>query len=104
MKPQRNRKPKPKEVPFYDSELRELWFRGQLVKRYRQGAVDQILILQAFQELGWPAAMDDPLRKLAGRDPKEHLRQTITNLKRRLKLITFVGLGTGDRIGWKLRS
>ena len=101
MKPQRNRKPKPKEVPFYDPEVRELWFRGQLVKRFRQRAGVQELILISFQEHRWKRVIYDPLPPVKHIDPNERLHQAINNLNRGQKLLHFVGTGTGTRIGWE---
>ena len=47
--------------PRWDEERRELSFGPLLVKRYRQPARDQELILTAFAEEGWPPRMDDPI-------------------------------------------
>ena len=40
--------------PYWDAERRTLWFRGVIVKQFRQPAENQILILSAFEELCWP--------------------------------------------------
>src|SRR5262249_60736440 len=39
-------------VPFWDDQRRDLWWGGQLVKRFRQPAVLQVPLRGAFQELG----------------------------------------------------
>jgi len=101
MKSQRKTSPKPREIPFYDPDDRELWFRGQLVKRLSQPADVQHLIFQAFQEQGWKRVIDDPLPPVAGKDPKEHLPQAITNLNRAQQVLHFFGRGAGTRIGWE---
>jgi hypothetical protein len=56
---------------------------GRLVKRFRQPAVLQHAVLSAFQELGWPARMEDPLPPMD--DPqaaKLRLREVIKRLNR----------------------
>lgn len=91
-------------VPFWDAERRELRLAGGVVKRFRQPARNQETILAAFEELGWPAFMDDPLPQDFDVDPKKRLNKTIENLNRnqRQPLIRFCGDGTGERIGWGL--
>jgi hypothetical protein len=91
------------EVPFYDREKRELWARGELVKRFTQPAPDQETILLAFQELGWPRSIDDPLPKHPGQDAKERLRGVIFRLNQhqRNRMAHFRSDGTGQRIIWE---
>jgi hypothetical protein len=91
------------EVPFYDRDQRELWARGQLVKRYRQRAPDQETILLAFQELGWPRRIDDPLTRHPGKDSTERLGGVVARLNHHQKkpLIRFERDGTGEGIIWR---
>jgi hypothetical protein len=90
-------------VPFYDREERELWARGQMVKRLRQRAPDQEAILSSFQELGWPRHMDDPLLKHSGQDSKDRLGDTIFRLNHHQQhgSIRFERDGTGEGIIWR---
>lgn len=90
-------------LPVWSEDLRELRFRGKLVKRYKQPATDQVLILQAFHEQGWPPSIDDPLPPKPGRDPKERLHDVINHLNRKQRVLHFFGLGTGTKIGWEPR-
>lgn len=92
--------------PHWDQECRKLWLDGVLVKKFRQRAANQELILAAFQEEGWPSFIDDPLPPEGDQDPKRRLHSTLRNLNRGHKnmLIHFEGDGTGERIGWKWRS
>jgi hypothetical protein len=94
-------------LPVWDKQRGELWLGNTLVKRLRRlkVATNAILILDAFQELGWPECMDDPL------PPNQNLRQsrtkrlqdTIKSLNNNLKLIRFRGTGRGNEIAWDRR-
>ena len=90
--------------PAWDDTLRELRFGEVLVKRFKQPASNQELILGAFQEEGWPPLIDDPLPPAAGQDGKRRLHSTIANLNRRQEnpLIHFHGGGNGKSICWRL--
>jgi hypothetical protein len=92
------------DVPYYDRELRELWARGDLVKRFAQPAPDQDTVLSTFEELGWPRRIDDPLPVKRGRQgAKLRLRDTIKRLNRHQQrpLIRFRGNGHGQGILWE---
>ena len=47
--------------PQWNRGKKELRLGGKLIKRFRQIAKNQFLVLDAFQELGWPSAIDDPM-------------------------------------------
>jgi hypothetical protein len=90
-------------VSVYDKDRRELWFKGRLVKRLRQPAGNQELILLAFQEQGWPDAIDDPLPGHADQDRQERLHNTIRRLNKHQQeaTIIFRRNGSGSRILWQ---
>jgi hypothetical protein len=90
-------------VPVYDKDRRELWFKGRLVKRLRQPAGNQELILLAFQEQGWPDAIDDPLPGNADQDRQERLHNAIRRLNKHQHeaTILFRRNGSGSRILWQ---
>ena len=95
------------ERPRYDCELRELWLGRKLVKRFKQRAPDQHLILLAFEELGWPFRIDSPLAPRSHcEDRKRRLNHAIYRLNRHQhhRLIYFRGDGTGDGVIWELWS
>lgn len=74
--------PKPswrRDVPRYDVETRELWYRGRFLKRYLRSAPNQIAILRAFEEEGWPFAIYDPIPQGSG-DSVERLHDAVKNL------------------------
>jgi hypothetical protein len=94
----------PGNLPSWDFNKRELRVGRVLIKQFKQPALDQITILNAFQEDGWPACIDDPLAPQLHQDSKRRLHNTISNLNRnqRARLIRFYGNGSGAAIGWEL--
>jgi hypothetical protein len=84
-------------LPSYERCLRLFrWGRHDL-KRFRQPAVNQELILSAAEEMGWPDWFDDPLPRRAGVNTKVILHDTLKDLNRRqiVPLVHFMGDGTG---------
>jgi hypothetical protein len=89
-------------VPHYDGGQRTLMVDGQVVKRFRQPAALQELILLAFEEENWPAHLADPLPGGKAIDQKRRLNGAIRNLnaKQERPLLRFHGDGTGTGILW----
>lgn len=52
--------PPQKEVPRWNSENGELWFRGQLVKKFEKAAPNQRRLLDAFEASGWRDEIANP--------------------------------------------
>ena len=77
-----------------------------MIKRFRVPSANQEAVLEAFQEEGWPASIDDPLSPLSDYDPKRRLRDTIKclNLNQISRMIRFRGDGTGQRVLWELAA
>ncbi|MCA9054457.1 MAG: hypothetical protein KDA75_11510 [Planctomycetaceae bacterium] len=69
-------------TPEWDPTLRELRFRGELIKRYRVPAPNQELVLNAFQDDGWPEWIEDPNPPVQGVDPIQRLLATVKSLNR----------------------
>ena len=90
--------------PHWDADLRELKVRATLVKRYKWQAVNQEIVLGAFEEEGWPRRIDDPLPPHPEQDSKRRLCDTIKCLNRKQcePLIRFHGDGTGEGITWEI--
>lgn len=88
-------------IPRWDR--RRLWWGAVVVKEFRQPAPNQKLVLDTFQEVGWPAEIDDPLPGQAGRESKLRLHETIQSLNRnrRVRLLRFGGTGTGEGVRWE---
>ena len=93
-----------KTVPRWDGRCRELRVQDRVVKQFNVPARNQELILAAFEELGWPPHVDDPLPPLPGVDSKQRLHDTINRLNRNQKhrLLHFRGDGWGQGIRWHL--
>src|SRR5262249_13850094 len=97
--------PPPAAKPEWKKQLRELWYAGHLIKRYRVPADAQECILNAFQEDGWPDCIDDPLPPKPGVDPPRRLQAIIKKLngKQTRRGIMFHGNGNGMSICWEPR-
>ena len=87
-----------------DDGHRELQLDGRLVKSFKASAACQELILESFEELGWPQYTDDPLPVVAKLDPKKRLHDAISRLNRRQvnKVLRFHGNGNGKGIFWEV--
>ena len=84
---------------------RELWLGGVLVKAFRQPAINQVTILAAFQEEGWPHHIDDPLPGGDNVDSQDRLHDAIRRLnQQKVSLIRFLSDGLGKGILWELRQ
>ncbi len=92
--------------PSWDGQRHVLSLGNQIIKQYRVPAVSQAVILTAFEEECWPAAIDDPLPPQPEQDPKRRLRDTIRNLNanQQTALLRFRGDGSGCRILWELQE
>ncbi|QDU61032.1 hypothetical protein Pan216_18850 [Planctomycetes bacterium Pan216] len=96
----------PKSRPVWDRERGQLLFGGQLVRRVsiKEPPTNIELILNSFDEEGWPGQIDDPLP--AGPNRKR-LEDTIRSLNRGLRFgggpptIRFHLQGSGTAISWK---
>jgi hypothetical protein len=90
-------------VPHYDPIGRVFRWGCHDLKRFRQPALNQELVLLTAQELNWPEWFDDPLPVQSGTNPKVRLHDTIKSLNHWQvpHLVRFKGDGTGTRIGWE---
>jgi hypothetical protein len=89
--------------PRWDDRARELWYGSTLVKRFRSRAKNSDKILAAFEEDGWPRAIDDPLPFDPTIDPKARLKRAIHHLNSAQEnpALRFHGNGNGDGIRWE---
>jgi hypothetical protein len=89
------------ELPSWDDDRAELWFRGEVIRRIARptDSTNVILLIRAFQEENWGRRIHDPLPGV--RDP-ERLRQTIRSLNARLTAIRFLADGTGNGVLWEV--
>jgi hypothetical protein len=90
------------EKPEWEPALRELRYRGQVVKRFHRAAQNQECLLNSFQELGWPCRLDDPLPAERGTDAAERLRDTVKTLNRSQQrhLLVFRAEVDGRGVRW----
>jgi hypothetical protein len=88
--------------PCWDALRCELRVGAAIVKHFKQPAPNQQLVLQAFEEEGWPPRIDDPLPPEPDQDAKQRLHSTINNLNRSHKtiLMQFCGRGDAQSFGW----
>ncbi len=89
--------------PRWLADVRVLQWNGHTVKRFKWPAANQEVILNAFEEEGWPSRIDDPLSPQPEQDPKRRLSDTIKclNRKQQASLIHFRGDGTGEGVLWE---
>jgi hypothetical protein len=82
---------------------RILSFNGKVVKHFKWQAVNQELVLVAFEEENWPVRVFDPLAPHPALDAKRRLSDTIKSLNRGQEnaLIRFRGDGTGEGVIWE---
>jgi hypothetical protein len=85
--------------------VRCLSLEGAVVKWFRVPAPNQELILSAFEEVGWPEQIDDPLPVTADIDPRTRLHDAIRRLNgcQANRLLRFHGNGNGDGVSWESR-
>jgi hypothetical protein len=92
------------QLPTWDADVRELRVGNLVIKRFRQPARNQVIVLASFQELRWPCRIDDPLTGNSGIEPKRRLRDTVFALNRchiNKKVLVFEADGTGTGFIWK---
>ncbi len=89
--------------PHWNADVRRLQFNAQLVKRFKWPAMNQEMVLCAFEEEGWPERIDDPLPPKPAQNSKRRLADTIKCLNRKQiqELIHFRGDGTGEGVIWE---
>jgi hypothetical protein len=90
----RKQKAAPAIKPVFDADSRELSISGKVIKRYKRPAENQILVLTAFQESGWPSRIDNPL------PPKKNLRETIRSFNKTAGICIKLGSDSGNGIRW----
>jgi hypothetical protein len=97
-----HRPPAAGERPCWDRAARELRFAGEVVLRFRRGARNQERLLDAFEELGWPPEIDDPLPHHRRVKPGERLRDTVKHLNAHLDggLLHFRVNAEGSAVFW----
>ncbi|HYH66000.1 MAG TPA: hypothetical protein VD866_14985, partial [Urbifossiella sp.] len=91
-------------VPRWEAGRRILWLGASVVKQFRVPAVNQELVLQVFEEEGWPHTIDDPIPAVRSCEGKARLHDTIRRLndRQRVRRLRFTGNGRGDGVSWEV--
>jgi hypothetical protein len=82
--------------PNWNKSTLELCYQGQLARKIRRIARNPIIVLDAFQEDGWPAHIDNPL------PPNANISEVVRTLNQRLKLLRFASDGASSGFNWRL--
>jgi hypothetical protein len=91
-------------LPRWDDQARFLYLGNDEIARYdRNPAPNQTKVLEAFQESGWPHAIDDPLHRTEV-DSKKKLRDTVAGLNRKQHRVEFSCTGNGESVRWQIRK
>ena len=96
----------PRRNPVWVKERYTLLLDGEVIKEVRQPnrAKNQIIILDAFQEEGWPIRIDDPLPRPPNDVDSRQLGEAVRSLKKGLQRITFRRDRTGEGICWEFTT
>jgi hypothetical protein len=89
--------------PHWHRKKRELWVGNQLIKRFTKTAKNQHLIMEVFEEEGWPPSIDDPFPGGTHQEKRKRLNNAVDRLNHGhlLPLLRFHTNGTGDGIRWE---
>lgn len=89
--------------PVWDVKRRTLHWGSKLVKHYRVHANNQVAILTAFEEQGWPPCIRNPLTATREATAQRRLHDAITRLNGRQihRCLVFGGNGTAEGITWR---
>jgi len=90
------------EIPHWDDRDHTLYWKGEVVKHYRQEAPNQEEILRAFQACGWEKSTNVTLEHDPEMSAKERLRDAIKNLNRSVApYLRFRQETNGSRVAWE---
>jgi hypothetical protein len=90
------------EKPHWYCKLRQLWVGDVLVKEFHVSAMNQEIILAAFQRQKWRHCIDYPLLQSA--DPLKTLQNAVNRLNQRqcTQLLRFHTTNHGRTVTWNL--
>jgi len=88
--------------PTWNKERRELFFGETLCKKFRTQRGNQEIILESFEESGWPPRMDDPLPGGLDVDRRKRLSDAVRALNQQQEHLIFFEMdGSGEGVLWK---
>jgi hypothetical protein len=90
-------------TPTWNRNKRMLLWGSLVIKSFRKTAPNQEILLDSFEEEGWPARIDDPIPPSPGIVPTVRLHDTIKRLNHGMAfhVIRFYGDGTGLGVEWR---
>ena len=93
-------------IPMWAKERNTLLLDGEVIKVVNRPnqAINQIMILDAFQEEGWPTRIFDPLAPRPNDVDSRQLGEAVRSLNKSLQRITFRRDSTGEGICWEFTS
>jgi hypothetical protein len=87
-------------LPVWSRATAQLTYQGKVIRILNAKGKDIRLILDAFEEQGWPSRVDNPLP--GGKDSRK-LRRAIENLNKFLTTLRFSADGAAAGILWHMR-
>lgn len=92
--------------PRWDSGARELWLGDWLIKRLIKSSENQLIVLDVFEEMGWPRQIDDPLPPKPFVVHAERVRETCRRLNKAQThpLMHFRASPSREVILWEMRE
>jgi hypothetical protein len=93
-------------LPKFNKDTRELYLGDAFIHRFSTQASNQIAVLTAFQDAGWPREIPDPLGNPRDRGFGKRLHDTSYGLSRvqKLRLIRFSSTACDRKIRWDLTA
>jgi hypothetical protein len=90
-------------IPHWDAEHGNLWWAGRVVKYFARPARNQMRVLDAFEEDGWPWRLDNPLAPTADGDHSPRLHDAVIRLNRQVAApgLRFRVAGRGQAVLWE---
>ena len=85
----------------FDKERLELRVNGRAVLRFYREVGNQVAILRIFEDLGWPAEVDNVLGRPGPLDPKHRLSDAVCALNLRQKMIHFWVIRGTRAVRWE---
>jgi hypothetical protein len=89
--------------PKWDRDRQELRLGAAVIKRFKIPSIHEESILAAFEELGWPPRIDDPLPPGDDSAPNWRLQEAIESLDRNQSqhLLRFMADASGRGVRWE---
>jgi hypothetical protein len=86
-------------LPVWKKAAGELLYLGNVIREVKPTATNLRLILNSFQETGWPAWIYDPFPP--DHEASDRRRRAVATLNQGLTGIRFLCEGNGKKISWE---